>query len=130
MKVALDADVCIYSVVASPWTVSVRARLAGADLMGSAMLPVELLPKPRRLGNTEEEAALRMLLRRVQLVEVTLDIAALASELATAFSLRALDAVHLATAVRQRADVFYTNNTRDFAAVQITGLPIEHPVRA
>lgn len=129
MKVALDADVCIYSVVASPWTASVRARITGVDLVGSAVSPVEVLPKPMRVGSTAEERALRMLLRRIRLAGVTLDVAALATELAAEFGLRAIDAVHLATAVRQRADVFFTNNTRDFATVRLPDLAIEHPVR-
>lgn len=41
-----------------------------------------------------------------------------------------MDAVHLATAVRQRADGFLAKNTRDFATVRLAGLAIEHPVRA
>lgn len=129
MKVALDADVAIYAVIASPWTASVRARLNGATLIGSVLLPVEVLPKPMRTGKRTEQEALQALLRRVRLVELSLPLAALATQLAAEYGLRAADSVHLATAVHEEADVFYTNNTKDFARVGVPGLAVEHPSR-
>lgn len=127
MRLALDADVCIYAVTLTPWTSSVRALLTGAELVGSALLPVELLPKPKRLGARAEVAALTSLLAGLRLLDVSLPIAVLATELATEYTLTAVDAVHLATARSAGADAFVTNNTKDFANVQIGGLGILHP---
>ena len=127
MRIALDADVCIYGITQSQWTRAVRQRMAGATLIGSVLLPVELLPKPKRTGADAELFALLALLRRVELVEITVAVAALATEMAAEHGLRALDATHLATAAHAGADVFFTNNHRDFGRVRVDGLAIEFP---
>ncbi|CAB4886353.1 unannotated protein [freshwater metagenome] len=77
------------------------------------LLP-ELLSKPMRDHNVDEMAALGALLARLDLRPVDAATAELATALAAAHGLRAVDAVHLATAVGAGADRFITNNTRDF----------------
>lgn len=127
MKIALDADVCIFATTPTRWTTDVRATLAGADLVGSVLLPVEVLAKPRRLSADHELAALEGLLAHVRLLPVTAATAALATELAATHHLPAFDSVHLATAIEARADVFFTNNTRDFEGLATDGPTIVSP---
>ena len=44
MRLALDADVCIYAVNETPWTQAVRRAITEADeLVGSVLLPAEVL---------------------------------------------------------------------------------------
>ncbi len=104
-----------------------RARLTGAELYGSVLLPVEILAKPQRTGAQEEFASLVALLRTVSLVPLTMPLVSVATTLAVDFNLRTVDAVHLATAAQSKVDVFYTNNRRDFAGVSIPGLSVESP---
>lgn len=127
MRIALDADVCIFATTPTPWTADVRATIADADLFGSVLLPVEVLAKPRRLGATSELAALEALLAHVRLLPVTAATAVLATELAAAHRLPSMDAVHLATAIEARADVFLTNNTKDFGGITVDGPAIVSP---
>ena len=120
---AFDADVLIYAAVRGhPLGRRVRAlfpvgsvadggRIAG---IGSVLLLPELLSKPMRDHNVDEMAALGALLARLDLRPVDAATAELATALAAAHGLRAVDAVHLATAVGAGADRFITNNTRDF----------------
>jgi predicted nucleic acid-binding protein len=56
-----------------------------------------------------------------------LAVATLAAEMAAAYSLKALDAVHLATAVDAGADAFVTNNRRDFKAARIEEIDVRFP---
>lgn len=116
---AFDADVLIYA--AAPGHAlgtGVRtlfdAAVRGPVGMGSVLLLPELLSKPAREGRTEEVAALRGLLGRLELHETTRATAALAAGLGAEYGLRAADAVHLATAIERGASRFVTNNRRDF----------------
>lgn len=101
--------------------------MARAELLGSVLLPVEVLAKPLRAGMDAEAHALTALLSHVRLIDVSMPIAALATALAAQHGLAAIDAVHLATAVDSRAQVFLTNNSKDFGSVQVEGLAIEFP---
>lgn len=94
--------------------------------MGSVILLPELLSKPSREGNDVELADLATILGQLQLRPVDEATAKLAVALGAMYRLRALDAIHLATAVVAGADRFITNNRRDFKR-SITEIDITYP---
>jgi predicted nucleic acid-binding protein len=120
---AFDADVLIYAAAPDhelgrrvgalfpPGPVDPAERVAR---VGSVLLLPELLAKPMREHAEEEVAALAGLLGRLELLPTDRATASLATALASAYRLRAADAVHLATAVAAGADRFITNNRHDF----------------
>ena len=128
---AFDADVLIYAGSSGhPLGRRVRAlfpespgAIAG---VGSVLLLPEVLAKPMRDGADEEVGVLAGLLSRLELRAVDRATAEVATSLATAYRLRAADAVHLATAVVAGADRFVTNNSRDFPTT-ICELDITYP---
>ena len=128
---AYDADVLIYaSASGHPLGRPVRAlfpakpgALAG---VGSVLLLPEVLSKPMRDGSAEEVAALAGLLGRLALRSVDPVIAEVATTLASGYRLRAVDAVHLATAVVAGADRFITDNRRNFP-VSISEVDVTYP---
>ena len=119
---AFDADVLIYATVRDHELgrrVLALFHRAEADRapnagVGSVLLLPELLAKPMRDEATGESMALLALLARLDLRATDRATAELATALAARHSLRAADAVHLATAVNAGADRFITNNRRDF----------------
>ncbi len=123
---AFDADVLIYATVPShplgrrvralfPTESTVDPAAAGAVAgTGSVLLIPELLTRPMRDGAESEIEALAALLGRLELRPADEAIAALAASLGAIHRLRAVDAVHLATAVAVGADRFITNNSADF----------------
>jgi predicted nucleic acid-binding protein len=82
--------------------------------VGSVLLVPEILTKPLRDEAAEEVDGLSALLARLHLWPVDSATAELATALGVAYRLRAVDAVHLATAVIAGADRFVTNNASDF----------------
>lgn len=121
MTDAFDADVLIYA--ATPGNTlgeRVVALLAaheddeGPPAVGSLLLLPELLSKPVRERDTDQQEALAALLVRLDLHQLEEEIAELSVELSARYRLRTADAVHLATAVHAGADRFITNNRRDF----------------
>jgi predicted nucleic acid-binding protein len=128
---AFDADVLIYaSVPGHPWGEPVRRLFptepGGRAGIGSVLLLPEVLAKPMRDGAADEVAALAGLLGRLDLRSVDPVTAEVATSLASAYRLRAADAVHLATAVVAGADRFVTNNRKDFP-VTIAEIDITYP---
>ena len=132
---AFDADVLIYAAVAGHATGRrVRALFPIEPLndprtragCGSVLLVPELLTKPLRDGTADEVAELSSLLGRLDLLPADLATAELATALGAAYSLRAADAIHLATAVGAGADRFVTNNQRDFPK-SISEIDITYP---
>jgi predicted nucleic acid-binding protein len=129
---AFDADVLIYSAVpghplgrrVAGLFGQARGTLAG---VGSVLLIPEVLSKPLRDGGPAEVQILAGLLARLDLRPVDCATAELATALAVKYSLRAADAIHLATAVALGADRFLTNNRRDFPAA-ITEVRVTYPV--
>jgi predicted nucleic acid-binding protein len=116
---AFDADVLIYAAVDDhPLGRRIRALFAmepGSLVgVGSVLLLPEILAKPMRDGRAEELTALAGLLSRLELRVLDAVTAEVATSLAAAYRLRAVDAVHLATALVAGADRFVTNNRRDF----------------
>lgn len=128
---AFDADVVIYAgAVGHPMGERVRALFASSPTesvgIGSVLLVPEVLTKPLRDGPNDELDALVGLLSRLRLHDVDLMTAEVATTLAGAYRLRAVDAVHLATALTAGADRFVTNNRRDFPT-SITEIDITYP---
>lgn len=122
---AFDADVLIYASSPQhqlgrrvrPLFVDPSGELSDEQAgVGSVLLEPEVLAKPARLGATAEVMALARLLVRLDLRPVGTSTSRTATALAAKYGLKPIDAVHLATAVEAGADVFVTNNTRDFTA--------------
>ena len=131
---AFDADVLIYAASpANPLGRKVSTLFTSSSGnthskvgVGSLLLLPEVLAKPLRAGRDDEVRALAELLARLDLRPLDLATAELATALAASYSLRAADAVHLATAVSAGADRFLTNNRRDFTAA-VTEIDVVHP---
>ncbi len=132
---AFDADVLIYAAVPghdlgrrvralfpSDPVDSTRA-VAG---IGSVLLLPEILSKPMRDHAAGDLVELAALLGRLSLRPVDLATAELATALAATYALRAVDAIHLATAVGAGADRFLTNNARGFSR-SIVEIEITYP---
>lgn len=120
---AFDADVLIYAAfpvhplgrkVAALFPPTPPEQGAAAVGIGSVLLIPELLTKPLRDEADDEIAALSWLLACLDLRPVDTSTADLAAILGSKHRLRAVDAVHLATAVQAGADRFLTNNRKDF----------------
>lgn len=132
---AFDADVLIYAAVPGhPLGRKVRALLAVSPTgpretpvgIGSVLLIPEVLTKPLRDEAEAELVALAGFLSRLELRPVDEATAGLATALGAAHSLRAPDAIHLATAVAAGADRFLTNNAADFPK-SITEIAVTYP---
>jgi len=129
-RLAFDADVLIYAAAPGPplgervWSLLSDKR---GRYVGSLLLLPELLTKPIRMGAAAEVEALRACLAPLELLPVDAGVAALAVQLGAAYRLRALDAVHLATAVEAGADGFLTNNRKDFQKGRILELAVLYP---
>ena len=130
MSWSFDADVLIYAAVPGHELGDPVWRLleGHADaVFGSSLLVPEVLIKPLRTGAEEEYEALLAVLARLSLVAVDDALATLAVELGASYGLKAADAVHLASAVSIGADVFVTNNRRDFKPVPISEVDVRFP---
>ncbi len=132
---AFDADVLIYAAVPGHVLGRRVRRLFPAEAtattgavagIGSVLLIPELLSKPMRDGADSEIDALVALLGRLDLRPLDEAVAELAAALGSVHTLRAADAVHLATAVASGADRFITNNSSDFST-SIAEIEVVHP---
>lgn len=129
---AYDADVLIYAASPDhPLGRRMAAHFASWPQddpvgIGSVLLLPEVVATPLRLGLADEVTALLGVLARIELLPVDAETAELATGLAASHSLRAADAVHLATAVGAGADRFITNIHRDFGS-DITEIEIVGP---
>lgn len=116
---AFDSDVLIYAAnvgheLGSRVLALFERSEFGAVGIGSVLLLPEVLSKPQRLGSTDELGVLHHLLGRLELQEIDRATATLAAAVGATYSLKAADAIHLATAIRAGATRFITNNRRDF----------------
>jgi predicted nucleic acid-binding protein len=129
--ICLDADVLIYAATPGhPIGVRIRALLddpAGLRLCGSTMLLPELLIKPIIAEAQAESERLEDYLRRIELWPATEGVGRLAAYLGAEYRLDTMDAMHLATAVDGGADVFVTNNSKDFDAKRIAEIDVLYP---
>lgn len=127
---AFDADVLIYAGRGHSLGRPIQRLFDGQEGpigVGSVLLLAELLPKPIRSGDDAERTALERLLARLHLVPVDATIAEAAVGLGARYGLKAIDAVHLSTAMATGAERFLTNNRRDFRADLIDGIEIVYP---
>lgn len=131
MRYALDADVLIYAANPNePHGEVIRGLLQSAVPgvhLGSVLLYPELLSKPLREEWATEVVTLQGYLNRLLLLDITLEIALLGTQLAAAYRLKAADALHLATAVHAGADAFVTNNRKDFNPAAVLELRVLFP---
>ncbi len=115
---AFDADVLIDVANGAHRAMGVTAlfdaTVPASTGIGSVVLVPEVLTKPIRTGDDHEEAAMAIVLGRLELLPTSRAVAYLAAKLGAKYGLRAADAIHLATAVDAGADRFITNNRRDF----------------
>jgi predicted nucleic acid-binding protein len=132
---AFDADVLIYAAVSDhPLGRRVRALFPTEPVdrtgivagVGSVLLIPELLSKPLRDQAADELEELGALLSRLDLRPADQVTAELAAALGASYTLRAADAVHLATAIGVGADRFITNNQSDFSKT-IAEIDIVYP---
>lgn len=132
---AFDADVLIYAAEPGhPLGGPVRdlfieprvMRGASPAGIGSVLLVPEVLSKPHRLGSHTEAAELVAILDCLDLRAVDRTTADLATAVGARYGLRAMDAVHLATAIAGGADRFITNNSKDFTP-EITEITVVGP---
>lgn len=129
MRWAFDADVLIYAAAQDhPLGRPVRAVLGSDDeKVGSVLLLPELLSRPLKDGSVTELQALRSVLGRLDLLEVTRPVVDLATSAGAAYGLKAIDAVHLATGMWADAAAFLTNNTKDFPPGPLGGIEVITP---
>lgn len=112
---AFDSDVLIYAAVSDPRGRRVQQLIDESDgPIGSLILVPEVLAKPTRLQRFSEVRLLTGLLYQLRLQPVDEPVADAAAAFAAEYSLRAADAIHLATAVVHGASRFQTNNRKDF----------------
>lgn len=132
--IAFDADVLVYSAEPGNQLGQTVASLLKEDsnekrLVGSVLLIPELLLKPLPTGRGDEIETLAAHLSYLELLQLDARVAELATSLGAAYSLKTVDAVHLATAVRAGADQFMTNNRKDFDRAKVIELEVTYPSR-
>jgi predicted nucleic acid-binding protein len=132
MKLAFDTDVLIYSIAPGhplgQWIAPILQNPHyDGQRSGSVLLLPELLIKPVRTLAKREEVILLQHLSKLELIEVTIDIAVLAVDFGASYGIKTPDAIHLATAVVGNADFFITNNSKDFKPNQISEIQIIFP---
>jgi predicted nucleic acid-binding protein len=112
---AFDSEVLISAASAGPRTeVSRRVLAASESRIGSVLLLPEVLSKPIRGRAEAEVGVLVEILAGIDLKPVDEEVADASVAFGAKYSLRAADAIHLATAVVWGAQRFHTNNRRDF----------------
>jgi predicted nucleic acid-binding protein len=128
--IAFDSDVLIYTAVAdNPQGPQILRAIYDASVtaIGSVLLRPETLIKPTRTDPLGDEAEnLRKLLETLRLIPSDDTIGRLAVNLGAKYGLKAPDAIHLATAINSDAEVFLTNNRKDFPKT-ITEIDIAYP---
>lgn len=115
--VAFDADVLIYAAaVGHPYQERIFKQLKrDTPGYGSVLLLNEVLTKPMRMQPDSGEIKILMaILEDLELLAYTMTTAKIGLALGVSYGLRPADAVHLATAVEADADIFVTNNRKDF----------------
>ena|SRR6266511_33489 len=118
--VGLDTMIWIYEVEADPVFGSIvrsffRDRLAaGSNRAGSSILALgELLVRPLALGRADLVQSFRTAITSstgFSVWDATRDVVEKAAELRAKYRLKMMDALHVASAVTNRADIFLTND--------------------
>ena len=126
----LDSSAIVKLVVREPESAALQQRLAGSQrLVSSALAYVEVYRAVRRHGATAREFASEVL-STINLIAVSRGVLSLAIELEPA-SMRSLDAIHLATAIRlaDTIEAFVCYDHRLANAACQTGFTVENPKR-
>ena len=118
MRLYLDTNPIVYSIEGLPDFRSAalgwieRAEVAGGLVITSRLSRLECRVKPLRDGNLELLALFEGFFARegLELMEVTADVIEAATQLRAAHNFRAPDAIHLASALAAKADVFLTGD--------------------
>lgn len=124
---AVDVTNDLGSAIRHIFSTAKAANAAAPVGVGSVFLMPEVLIKPMRSEQAEELERLAELLARIDLRPFDVTTARLATVLGSRYSLRAADAVHLATAVNAGADRFITNNRKDFRK-SIAEIEVTYPI--
>lgn len=122
----LDASAITKLVVNESGSLALRARVRGERLATSRVAVVEVTKAVAR-ANPEADAG--PILSRIAFVELDAELARIAAGTGGS-GLRALDAIHVASAMRLGREVaaFLTYDERQAEAVRSVGLPVEAPV--
>jgi predicted nucleic acid-binding protein len=118
MIVCLDTNAVIYLIEKHPtWEPKVAARLAaliaaGDDLALCDASRLECLLKPLAAGDAGAEAAFRAFFARVRMLAVSTATWERAARIGAKFNFKALDSLHLATAVEHGCGLFLTADGR------------------
>jgi uncharacterized protein len=130
MRLYLDANPIIYSIEGVPefrtaalaWIE--EAEAAGGAVITSRLSRLECRVRPIRDGNTELLARFEGFFARegLELAEITAEVVETATTLRATHGFRPPDAIHLATAILAKADVFLTGD-RNLA--RCPGLKVE-----
>ena len=119
MRIYLDASAIIYSIEAAPpFRQQVLARIAAAQgpnpgtVLTSRLSRLECRVKPLRDGDIGLTATYDnyFLQPSVQLIEVTPAVIERATNLRVRYKFKTADAIHLASAVEEKADRFITGD--------------------
>lgn len=121
----LGASALTKLIVAEPETAALQARVRGARWASARIAVVEVGKAVQRVNPAADPAPI---LRRLAFVELDAELAAFAAAVGGP-SLRALDAIHLASALRlgPALDAFLTYDSRQAAAARAVGLLVEAP---
>ena len=121
----LDASAITKLVVAEPESRALRARVRGERLVSSRIAFVEV---SKAVARANPGADAGPVLAHLAFVELDVELARIAAAVGGP-GLRALDAIHLASALRVAREVsaFVTYDDRQAAAVEAAGLPLEAP---
>jgi predicted nucleic acid-binding protein len=125
----LDASALVKLVVPEPESAALQAAIARrwGHAVASEILSIEVHRAAIRIGGDAAAVAARRLLS-VGLLPLTQTIRTRAQRIGPS-ELRALDAIHLATAlsVQEQVDVLLTYDVRLAAAARAAGIPVEAP---
>lgn len=128
MIVCLDTNSVIYLIETNPtWSAKATARLialrtAGDEVAVCDAARLECLVQPLATGNVAAETAYRAFFGNssVRMLAVTSATWDYAAHLAASFRLKAMDSVHLATAIEHGCDRFLTNDAQLARCTAIT----------
>jgi predicted nucleic acid-binding protein len=121
----LDASAITKLVVAETESRALRARVQGERLVSARIAFVEV---SKAVARANPDADAGPVLARLAFVELDAELTRIAAATGGP-GLRALDAIHLASALRVARDIsaFVTYDDRQAAVVEAAGLPVEAP---
>lgn len=129
MRVYLDASTIIYSIeAASPFREEVLDRIAKARgsapgaILTSRLSRLECRTKPLRDGNKNVLSAYDTYLTggMIELIDINSAIIEKATDLRARYRLKTPDAIHVATAIEERADLLLTGDSDLSRCTEIT----------